>query len=65
MELLEIPAGHSLGVLVALGYRAPGDQLAPDGGIDRRGGVPLGRKPLNELVHYERFGRPDPPNASA
>lgn len=65
MSLLDVPAGHSLGVVVALGYRAPGDQLAPEGGIDRRGGVPPGRKPLRELVHYERFGRPDPPAAPA
>jgi len=60
MRLLGVPAGHSLGVLVALGYRAPGDQLAPAGGIDRRS-VTRGRKPLRELVHYERVAARTPP----
>ena len=61
MTLLGIPEGHSLGQVIAFGYRAAGDQLAPPGGIDRPPLAPAGRKPLEELVHYERFGRREPP----
>ena len=60
-ELLGVPDGHSLGVLVALGYPAPGDPLESPAGPRRRALAPmLGRKPLSALVHHERFGRRTP-----
>ena len=50
LEALGVPEGHGLGVFVALGYPTPRDPNAP-----RRAGA--GRRPLDDLVHYERFGQ--------
>jgi nitroreductase len=49
LDLLGVPAGHSLGVTLAFGYPAPKDPSAP-----KRPGA--GRRPLGEVVHYARFG---------
>lgn len=67
-QLLGVPDGYSLGVVIALGYAAPGDPLESPTGPRRRPLAPmLGRKPLTELVHYERFGQRTPaaPTGSA
>jgi nitroreductase len=53
LELVGAPEGHSLGVALALGLPAPRDPAAP-----RRAGG--GRRPLAELVHYERLGQRSP-----
>jgi nitroreductase len=50
LALVGAPEGHSLGVALALGFPAPRDPNAP-----RRG-----RRPLDELVHYDSFGRRRP-----
>ena len=66
--LLAVPDGHSVGSVVALGYPAPGDHMESLTGPPRRPLAPmLGRKPLSELVHYERFGQRTPatPEGSA
>ncbi len=48
-------------MVVALGYPAPGDPMESPAGPPRRPLAPsLGRKPLTELVHYERFGQHEP-----
>jgi nitroreductase len=61
LDLLGVPAGHSLRVVIALGYAAPGDTMDTPTGPPRRSALTmLGRKPLAEVAHYERFGRHDP-----
>lgn len=55
-ELLGIPADRSVRNSIAFGYPADAQALRrgprPDLAV-----VPLGRKPLADLVHRERFGR--------
>jgi nitroreductase len=50
LELLGVPAGHSLGVALAFGLPAARDPAAP-----KRPGA--GRRPLGEIVHHNRFGQ--------
>lgn len=57
LHILGVPPGYSLAMLIALGYPGPGDPLESTSGPPRRALAPMGRKPLAELVHYERFGR--------
>jgi nitroreductase len=47
LALVGAPDGHSLGVALALGFPRPRDPDAP-----RRG-----RRPLEEIVHYDTFGQ--------
>lgn len=60
-DLLGVPAGRTLRTVIALGY--PADAAAtrlsasPPG---VRAAVPVGRKPLEELVSWERYGRHQP-----
>ncbi|HEY7592864.1 MAG TPA: nitroreductase family protein [Actinophytocola sp.] len=60
-ELLRVPDRHGLRVAVALGY--PADERARlvsvERDVDTRlplGNLPVGRKPLSRLVHFERYG---------
>ncbi len=62
LRLLGVPAGYSLRVVIAFGYPAPREQDRTIAGQPReRVLVMVGRKPLSELVHYERFGQRMPP----
>lgn len=47
-ELLGVPAPHIVRSVVGFGY--------PEEGSSRVSGVQGGRKPLDEIVHHERFG---------
>lgn len=61
LDLLGVPPGHSLRVVIALGYPAPGDTMDTPTEPPRRSAMTmLGRKPLTEVAHYERFGQHDP-----
>jgi nitroreductase len=61
LRLLGVPAGHSLRILIGLGFPASGDTVDPATGSPRRSVLPsMGRKPLAELVHYGRFGQREP-----
>jgi nitroreductase len=50
-EILGIPQKKMVRTAISLGYR--------DGGARRPGGGQA-RKPLGEIVHYERYGRESP-----
>jgi len=61
LRLLGVPDGYSLRVLIGLGYPESGDTVDPVSGPPPRSVLPsMGRKPLAELVSYERFGRREP-----
>lgn len=53
-EVLGIPDGYRARYAVALGY--PDDASEREGRSARRSRMPQGRKPLDELVHRNRFG---------
>lgn len=57
LELLGVPAGHSLRVAIALGYPRP---LTAEEKEARRNRPNRGRKPLAEIAHYDRFGQRTP-----
>ena len=52
-RVLGIPAGYVAPLAIGVGYAAR-DQGPPSSTR------PRGRKPLSEIVHYERFGQIDP-----
>src|SRR5919201_4513414 len=54
LELLGVPAGHGLGVFLAIGYAAPRPEGTRPAALRRPG---AGRRPLGELVHYQRYGQ--------
>lgn len=53
-EILAIPDGHRCRYAVALGY--PDESTEREGRSNQRRVLPMGRKPLSELVHRNRFG---------
>ena len=60
-EMLGVPADRSVHTAIALGYPADAQarklSSSPPG---TRSAVPLGRRPLTELVSWERYGQHEP-----
>jgi nitroreductase len=61
-ELLGVPAEHGVRVAVALGYPADGTArlVSVERDVDTRlplDRLPVGRKPLAEILHLEHYGR--------
>jgi len=54
-ETLNIPEGYQCRYAVALGYPDENAELA--GRSAQRAAMPVGRKPLDELVHRNQFGQ--------
>jgi len=62
-ELLGVPAEHTVRVAVAIGFPADAGArlVSVERRVDRRlplDRLPLGRKPLAEILHLERYRRP-------
>ncbi len=53
-EILGIPDGYQCRYAVALGY--PDEDSEQQGRAAQRAVLPMGRKPISELVHRNRFG---------
>jgi nitroreductase len=55
-QLLGVPGDREMRTAISFGYPADVAALRTSSDAGRRSVLPMGRKPLNDLVHLERYG---------
>lgn len=54
-QVLGVPADHKIALAISFGYPAPGGTRMIEGQPLERVLARVGRKPLDEIVHWERY----------